>query len=130
MPHDSRLSWFSLLPWLFFLSLGWTVHAAEVDARLNQDESLQLEQYTDGPTITLKEAIDDKNALKHKTPALDLNFRNIIKQYDHPEDANLLETNLDEVDPTLQLTLADLRVKALQNNLNIKVAKVDPNISR
>lgn len=107
-----------------------SVNAADVDNRLQQEESLQLEDYTDGPTKSLKEAIDESEALEHRAnPALDLNINNVIKQYDHPEDSNLLESNLSEVDEINQFTLADLRLKALNNNLNIKVAKVDPSIA-
>lgn len=105
-------------------------NAADVDLRLEQDESLQLEEYINGPTKTLKEAIDESKANQtNKKRPLNLDATNVLEQYEHPEDSNLLEINLTEGDQARQFTLADLRLKALENNLSIKVAKINPEIA-
>jgi outer membrane protein len=120
----------SMTTFCFLFFFASMTNAENGDARLQQNESLQLEQYTNGPTKTLKEAIEESEALQHQNkPTLDLDVSNILKQYNHPDDSNLLELNLTEGDKALQFTLADLRIKALKNNLNIKVAKVDPKIA-
>lgn len=100
------------------------------DDRLKQDESLQLEQYSDAPTKTLQQAIDERKALKYKpNPKLNIDIKKALQPYDHPEHSNVLDLNLKEGDKAYQFTLADLRIKALRNNLNIQVAKVNPDIA-
>lgn len=98
------------------------------DNLLKRDESLQLEQYSDKPAKTLKQAIDENKALKHQAnPTLNIDIKKALQPYDHPEDSNLLD--LESGDKAYQFTLTDLRVKALKNNLNIQVAKVNPDIA-
>ena len=98
------------------------------DNLLKRDESLQLEQYSDKPAKTLKQAIDENKALKHQAnPTLNIDIKKALQPYDHPEDSNLLD--LESADKAYQFTLTDLRVKALKNNLNIQVAKVNPDIA-
>ena len=98
------------------------------DNLLKRDESLQLEQYSDKPAKTLKQAIDENKALKYQAnPTLNIDIKKALQPYDHPEDSNLLD--LESADKAYQFTLTDLRVKALKNNLNIQVAKVNPDIA-
>jgi outer membrane protein len=98
------------------------------DNRLKRDESLQLEQYSDKPAKTLKQAIDENKALKHQAnPTLNIDIKKALQPYDHPEDSNLL--NLKSGDKAYLFTLTDLRIKALKNNLNIQIAKVNPDIA-
>lgn len=121
---------FAVIIFCFCAFSSMMASATDIDARLQQDESLQLEQYTDSPTQTLKDAIEESKAKPYGNKrSLDLDLSLILEQYDHPEDSNLLEINLNEGDKALQFTLADLRIKALNNNLNIKVAKVSPKIA-
>lgn len=131
MQNYLRYKYYFSITTFCFLSLSFLIaSAADADARLQQDESLQLEKYTNGPAKTLKEAIEESKALEYQTqPTLDLDISNILKQYDQPEESSLLEINLNEGDKALQFTLADLRIKALKNNLKIKVAKVNPKIA-
>jgi outer membrane protein TolC len=106
------------------------VSAGEVSLRLQREESLRLEQYSSSPAKTLKQAIEESEALNGQNkPALNLNLNNTLKLYNQPEDASILELNLADRNQTAQFTLADLRIKALKNNLNIQVAKVDPDIA-
>ena len=101
-----------------------------VEYRLNQEEALKIEDYTDEPGKTLNEAINESKALStHNRPKLDLNIQNVLKPYDHPEDANVLDLNLKDSDKSHQFTLTDLRIRALKNNLNIQVVKIDPDIA-
>ncbi len=102
----------------------------KAEIRLQKDEALRLEDYANAPTKSLKEAIEESQAEQYKvTPELDLDLKNVLKPYDHPEDSSVLDLNLSDANKANQATLADLRVKALKNNLNIQVAKVDPEIA-
>ncbi len=102
----------------------------KAEVRLQKDEALRLEDYANAPTKSLKEAIEESQAEQYKvTPELDLDLKNVLKPYDHPEDSSVLDLNLSDANKANQATLADLRVKALKNNLNIQVAKVDPEIA-
>jgi len=106
------------------------VNAADANMRLQKEESLKLEQYLSSPTKTLKQAIEESEALnREKKPALDLNLKKIMQRYDQPEEAGVLTLPLADKNPSTQFTLADLRIKALKNNLNIQVAKVNPEIA-
>ena len=107
-----------------------SANAAGIDLRLESEEGITFESYSKSPIKTLKEAIEESDAIEYKLKQFtDLEMKNILKQYDSPENSNLLEINLSEVSKALQFTLADLRIKALKNNLSIKVAKVSPQIA-
>lgn len=107
-----------------------SANAAGIDLRLESEEGITFENYSKSPIKTLKEAIEESDAIEYKLKQFtDLEMKNILKQYDSPENSNLLEINLSEVSRALQFTLADLRIKALKNNLSIKVAKVSPQIA-
>ena len=107
-----------------------SANAAGIDLRLESEEGITFESYSKSPIKTLKEAIEESDAIEYKLKQFtDLEMKNILKQYDSPENSNLLEINLSEVSRALQFTLADLRIKALKNNLSIKVAKVSPQIA-
>lgn len=107
-----------------------SANAAGIDLRLESEEGITFESYSKSPIKTLKEAIEESDAIEYKLKQFtDLEMKNILKQYDSPENSNLLEINLSEVSRALQFTLADLRIKALKNNLSIKVAKVSPKIA-
>ena len=100
------------------------------DHRLQKEESLNFNLYSDTPAKTLKQAIDENKVLKHQTnPKLSFDIKKALIPYDHPEDSNVLDLNLKEGDKAYQFTLADLRIKALSNNLNIQIAKVNPKIA-
>ena len=121
-------------PLLCFLSVvGWPCQADEsllFDYRLKQEEALKIEDYSDKAGKTLNEAITENKALNRQSlPKLDLDIQKILKPYDHPEDANVLDLNLKDGDQSLQFTLADLRIKALKNNLNIQVVKINPDLA-
>ncbi len=116
-----------------FLFSTHAIAAAEnkkAEVRLKRDESLKIEDYANAPAKSLKQAIEESQAEQYKvTPKLDLDLKNVLKPYDHPEDSSVLDLNLSDANKANQATLADLRVKALKNNLNIQVAKVDPEIA-
>lgn len=119
---------------IFLFSANAVAFAAEenkkAEVRLKKDESLRLEEYSRAPAKSLQEAIEENQAQKYSTnPKLDLDLKNVLKPYDHPEDANVIDLNLSDANKANQTTLADLRIKALKNNLNIQVAKIDPAIA-
>ncbi len=127
------LKHFVFLTHFIFLFSAHTIAAEEnkkAEVRLKRDESLKIEDYSTAPAKSLKEAIEESQAEQYKvTPKLDLDLKNVLKPYDHPEDSSVLDLNLSDANKANQATLADLRVKALKNNLNIQVAKVDPEIA-
>ena len=105
-------------------------NAADANVRLQREESLKLEIYSSSPAKTLKQAIEESEALNRENkPALNLNLNKILKQYDQPENGGVLGLTLADKNKSGQFTLADLRIKALKNNLNIQVAKDDPDIA-
>jgi outer membrane protein len=116
-----------------FASYAFIAFAADKlssDLRLQKEELLNLESYSDGPAKTLKESINETKSQQYKkNPKLDLDLKKVLQPYDHPEDSNVLDINLQDGDNANQFTLADLRIKALKNNLNIAVAKIDPQIA-
>ncbi len=98
--------------------------------RLQQDEILTLENYSDSPAKSLQDAINENKATTPPAkPALDLDIKKVLIPYANPEEASVLEPNLQAGNKAFQFTLADLRVKALANNLGIKVAKIAPDIA-
>lgn len=116
--------------WLTTLMPALAEENTVIIVRLQQDESLNLENYTNEPTKTLKEAINDSKVLsKPKKLQLDLDIKEALAPYDNPEDYNLLDQNASKDNQSFQFTLADLRIKALQNNLDIKLAKIAPEIA-
>ncbi len=115
---------------LSFVSIGTIANADEVTLRLQREESLQLERYSSKPAQSLKQAIEENNALNQKNkPLLNLDLNTVLKRYDQPDQAGMLALTLMDKDQSTQFTLADLRIKALKNNLNIQVAKVNPDIA-
>jgi outer membrane protein TolC len=112
--------------WGWLSTLAIANETTEVINRLQQDESLELEQYTDTPPRTLKEVVTENETPK---PPLNLRLENAIAPDAYPEDFNVLDNNLSENNKAVQFSLTDLRIKALQNNLRIKVAKVEPEIA-
>lgn len=106
------------------------VNAADANVRLQREESLKFETYSSSPAKTLKQAIEESEALNsEQKPALNLDLNKILQQYDQPENAGVLGLTLADKNKSGQFTLADLRIKALKNNLNIQVAKVNPDIA-
>ena len=102
----------------------------KAEVRLKKDESLRLEEYSSTPAKSLKQSIDENQAQKYQSnPKLDLDLKNVLKPYDHPEESSVVDLNISDANKANQATLADLRIKALKNNLNIQVAKIDPEIA-
>lgn len=124
---------FAFFTYFIILFSAYATAAEEnkkAEVRLKRDESLKIEDYANAPAKSLKEAIEENQAQQYPTnPKLDLDLKNVLKPYDHPEDANVIDLNLSDANKANQTTLADLRIKALNNNLNIQVAKIDPEIA-
>lgn len=95
--------------------------------RLDQNETLLLEQYTQVPPQPLSNAIDEYKKQRLDTPlkSLQIDIRKALDQ-----DTALPSSNASDKDTALsngnQLSIADARTRALKNNLSIRVAQIDP----
>lgn len=92
--------------------------------RLQNTEGRGLEPYAKGKGVPLHDAVKQQQQQRNKPVVIDL--KSALQPFDSPETANML-SNAPKQGP--QLSIADVRQKALQNNLNLQVAKIDPTIA-
>nr|WP_228518883.1 TolC family protein [Methylophilus sp. 13] len=92
--------------------------------RLQNTEGRGLEPYAKGKGVPLHDAVKQQQQQRNKSVVIDL--KSALQPFDSPETANML-SNAPKQGP--QLSIADVRQKALQNNLNLQVAKIDPTIA-
>ncbi len=92
--------------------------------RLQSTEGRGLEPYAKGKVVPLHDAVKQQQQQRNKPVVIDL--KSALQPFDSPETANML-SNAPKQGP--QLSIADVRQKALQNNLNLQVAKIDPTIA-
>jgi outer membrane protein len=92
--------------------------------RLQNTEGRGLEPYAKGKGVPLHDAVKEQQQQRNKPVVIDL--KSALQPFDSPETANML-SNAPKQGP--QLSIADVRQKALQNNLNLQVAKIDPTIA-
>lgn len=120
------LRWLSLfLPVLLPCTLTMAEEVTDQRARqrLEKSEGRTLEQYSQQPAVHLHDAVKQQPSLRQ--PALNIDLQRALKPFDNPENESVLPSV-----SGMQMTLADVRERALQNNLNIKVAKMDPELAR
>lgn len=117
-------------PALAILVMAWAsagVCADEVNdvrarQRLQQSEGRRLETYSPGPGLPLHDAVIKQQQRK---PAVNIDLKRALQPFDTPES--------DSIVPAVQgaqVSIAEIRQRALQNNLQIKVAKMDPELAR
>lgn len=105
---------------------------AQVDKRLEMDEQLSLENYSNAAPKVLGNAADEYQQLRLDTnrKKLDLNIDKILAD---PGLANTRNgaafSGVDTSQNATTLSIADVRLRALKNNLSIQVAKIDPLIA-
>jgi len=113
---------------LFALASPWsTLLADEVTdtrarQRLEKPEGRALETYSPQPGVPLHDAVKQEQQRKS---SVTVDLKKALKPFESPES--------DSIVPQVQgsqVTLADMRQRALQNNLQIKVAKLDPELAK
>lgn len=123
----------SVFTWLFSLGSMLFATAAGADELLNDSRARQrlqstegrgLEPYAKGQGVPLHDAIKQQQLQRNKPVVIDL--KSALQPFDSPETVNMLSNAPKQ---GAQLTIADVRQKALQNNLNLQVAKMDPAIA-
>jgi outer membrane protein TolC len=90
--------------------------------RLEKTEGRALETYSRQPGMPLHDAVKQQ---QNRKPAVTVDLKSALKPFDSPESDSILP----QVSGT-QMTIADIRQRALQNNLHLKVAKMDPELAK
>lgn len=92
--------------------------------RLQNTEGRALEPYAKGAGVPLHDAVKHQQHQRSKAVTIDL--KSALQPFESPETVNMLSNAPKQ---GAQLSIADVRQKALQNNLNLQVAKMDPTIA-
>ncbi|MDP3210871.1 TolC family protein [Methylotenera sp.] len=102
----------------------------KANQRLRLDERLSLDDYSVTPPVKLNDAIHEYNAKREKAEIkpLQIDIGKALNAVDREGDTSQLASTISG-QATQSLTIADVRTKALKNNLTIKVAQIDPLIS-
>lgn len=102
----------------------------KANQRLRLDERLSLDDYLVTPPVKLNDAINEYNAKREKAEIkpLQIDIGKALNAVDRAGDTSQLASTISG-QATQSLTIADVRTKALKNNLTIKVAQIDPLIS-
>ncbi len=121
-----------MMRWQVLAILGfawpWMVAQAEeitdtrARQRLEKTEGRALETYSRQPGMPLHDAVKQQ---QNRKPAVTVDLKSALKPFDSPESDSILP----QVSGT-QMTIADIRQRALQNNLHLKVAKMDPELAK
>ena len=127
-----------------FLIVGWlgvfnTVFAEDghvkdvtnqVNQRLSEDEHLSLDLFSLQPPIPLKSAVEEYNAARSKKEVkpLQIDLKKALAPSENSDSAKGFSPSLNS-EPANQVSIAEIRAKALKNNLSIKVAQLDPLIA-
>jgi outer membrane protein len=95
---------------------------------LRSEENLNPDQYSTKPPTKLKQAIEEYQSKRksQETKPLKLNIKEAL---DALKDTDVYPGPGADTQSANNLTIADVRAKALENNLSIKVAQVDPMIA-
>jgi outer membrane protein len=100
--------------------------------RLSTDEQFKPDDYATQPPTTLKQAIDGYHTRQkgsdHKAIVIDL--QKALAPYADPAAENGIRPGVNvDANATQQVSIEDMRISALTNNLAIQVAKIDPLIA-
>jgi outer membrane protein TolC len=102
----------------------------KANQRLRLDERLSPDNYSDQAPIELNDALEQYKSKREKAVVkpLQIDIKKALNGIDSQETSN--EITLGSSSQSIhELTIADVRAKALKNNLTIKVAKIDPLIA-
>lgn len=100
------------------------IEDARARQRLERQEGRSLELYSHKPGVPLHDAVKQLQDQGKKPVMIDL--KSALQPFDKPETNSILSATADQ---GTQLTIADMRQRALQNNLQVKVVKMDPGIA-
>lgn len=92
--------------------------------RLQNNEGRALDSYAKGPGLPLHDAVKQQQALRKQPMVIDL--KSALQPFESPETATMLSGVPEQAN---QLSIADVRVRALQNNLQLQVAKMEPTLA-
>jgi outer membrane protein len=104
---------------------------SKINNRLQIDESFTPNERAIAPPKTLREEIDEakKSSKDRKVMPLVIDVKKAIAPYDEPDaEAGVMPNLLKETG--LQLSIAEVRSRALKNNLSLKVFQYDPVIAQ
>lgn len=113
---------------LFALATPWAALLADEVAdtrarqRLEKPEGRSLEIYSPQPGIPLHDAVKQEQQRKS---SVTVDLKKALKPFESPESDSIVP-----LAQGAQVTIADMRQRALQNNLQIKVAKMDPELAK
>jgi outer membrane protein TolC len=112
---------------LLFVAAVWadeSLSDSRARQRLQTKEGRGLEPYATRPGVPLHDAVKQQQQQRSKPVVIDL--KSALQPFEAPETVNMLSNAPKQ---GAQLSIADVRQKALQNNLNLQVAKMDPTIA-
>ena len=99
-----------------------TVKDERARTRLQATEGLVPESYSRAPGTTLPEAVRQQRAAR-KPVVIDL--KHALQPFAQPEQTSMIANP----GQAQQVSLTDIRQKALQNNLQVQVARMDPGLA-
>ena len=102
----------------------------QVNQRLGLDEHLSLDLFSLQPPIPLKSAVEEYNAARAKKEVkpLQIDLKKALAPSENPDSAKGFSPSLNTKSAN-QVSITDVRAKALKNNLTIQVAQLDPLIA-
>lgn len=106
-------------------SAAENVTDARAKQRLQQSEGRALEQYSREPGVPLHDAIKAREA--QRKPSMVIDLKSALQPFASPETDSLMTQAAKQGN---QVSLTDIRQLALQNNLQVKVAQMDPNLAK
>lgn len=98
----------------------------KANAALEQTNGFKPEDYSKGPATDLKKSLDEYQQKKEKQTQ---KIRIDLKQAIEETDKNSLAESVFDKNLANAFSIADIRTKALKNNLSIEVARIDPAIA-
>lgn len=127
-----KLAWLSaLLIWPFFSFALADELPKKIEKRLQVEESFDANERAVAPPKTLRQEIDEikRTSKERKLSPLVIDVKKAIEPFDEPDsESGLMPSLLKE--SGLQLSIADVRSRALKNNLSLKVFQYDPVIAQ
>jgi outer membrane protein len=114
---------------VFFISINKVLAAEEdiklrVDKQLNTDYTFVPEKYSTTPPTSLQTEINHQKQLNKERKPLQIDIKKALSPYDEVNNVNLSKESGQFV------TLAQIRQKALTNNLAIQIAQFEPVIAQ
>lgn len=103
----------------------------KIDKRMEAQESFNPTDRAVAPPKTLRQEIDEakKTSKERKISPLVIDVKKAIAPYDEPDGESGVMPNLLK-ETGLQLSIAEVRSRALKNNLSLKVFQYDPVIAQ